>query len=285
MPPVRPSSGRGRLLLLTIETAQPDSRLQRFVRAYVQRRTCAGSHVAAVEPFVARVGVMLDFLFASLYDLPVRGTGVSSSCFRAAIVGPHTHGRIELVARGRIDEVAVVFHAQGFYQLFGEPTSLFADVGTEACGVLGTQIQWLYERLGEVGDLKQRTAILDKFLLQRLRFVPSHDRLSQALDNLVAGAQPLAIKEAATQAGLSIRQMERKSLEHTGLVPKRLYRVARFERALRLKRLTGASWTRIAHDLHYYDQMHMIHEFCALAGDTPTRLLRRMHSDYLTGSI
>ena len=41
--------------------------------------------------------------------------------------------------------------------------------------------------------------------------------------------------------------------------------------------------TYIAHDLDYHDQMHLIHDFLALAGDTPGRILRRVHADYRIG--
>ena len=269
--------------MLTVRRVQPDPRLRKFVRAYVERRTCAASPVPPVEPFVARLGVMIDFLFASLYDLPVRGSNVFSSCFRVAVVGPHSHGRVELVAGGRIDEVAVLFEPQGFYQLFGEPTSLFVDGGTEARGVLGAPIQRLYERLGDTEEFHQRALILDEFLLHKLPRVPSRDQLSEAFDSLIASAGPLTVKETARQAGLSVRQLERKSLDYTGLGPKRVCRIARFERALRIKWSTGASWTAIAHDLDYHDQMHLIHDFLALAGDTPGRILRRVHADYRIG--
>jgi AraC-like DNA-binding protein len=34
----------------------------------------------------------------------------------------------------------------------------------------------------------------------------------------------------------------------------------------------GNNWTRIAHDLGYFDQMHMIHDFQALSGESPKQL-------------
>ena len=82
-------------------------------------------------------------------------------------------------------------------------------------------------------------------------------------------------------AGVSLRQFERRSLEYTGLAPRTLSRVARFERALKMKRATAAQWTAIAHDLDYHDQMHLIHDFRLLAGDTPGRIMKLIHSDHL----
>ena len=99
--------------MFIVDKSRPDWRLQPFVRAYVQRRTPSTFRFGAVEPFVARLGVMLDFLFASLYDIPIRGTAGFDPCLRAAVIGPQSHSRAELVLRGRIDELVVLFHPQG----------------------------------------------------------------------------------------------------------------------------------------------------------------------------
>ncbi len=40
-----------------------------------------------------------------------------------------------------------------------------------------------------------------------------------------------------------------------------LSRLGRFQKALRLRQATGRSWTWIAHEAHYHDQMHLIREF------------------------
>ncbi len=41
--------------------------------SYVQRQTPGPFATVAVEPYVARLGGMLDFLFASLYDISIQG--------------------------------------------------------------------------------------------------------------------------------------------------------------------------------------------------------------------
>ncbi len=106
-----------------VDLAPPDRRLRAFVRSYVQRRTPSPFATVSVEPYVARLGGMLDFLFASLYDIPIQGTSDYAPCFAAAVVGPHTHGRVQLLIRGRIDEFIVMLHPQAMHQLFGAPHS------------------------------------------------------------------------------------------------------------------------------------------------------------------
>jgi AraC-like DNA-binding protein len=268
-----------------VDQAPPDPRLQAFVRGYIQRRTPGKAPVVAVEPYVARLGGLLDFLFASLYDIPLQGTSDHARCFAAAVVGPHTHGRVQLLACGRIDEFAVMFRPQGLHQLFGEPTHLLVNKGLEAQAVLGSSIHRLYQQLGNAVEFRERIRLADAFLLKHLQYAKQPDRLSKAFNAVIAAARPLSVAEVARQAGLSIRQLERKCLECTGLSPKTLARVSRFERALALKRNSGALWTTIAHELQYSDQMHLIRDFRVLAGNTPAQIMSQIGSDHLISML
>jgi AraC-like DNA-binding protein len=58
--------------------------------------------------------------------------------------------------------------------------------------------------------------------------------------------------------------------------PKLYARIARFEAALDSKvRLSSKSWTEVAQEFEYCDQMHMIHDFEDFTGQTPTKTLRQ----------
>ncbi len=85
------------------------------------------------------------------------------------------------------------------------------------------------------------------------------------------------MSDLARTAELSIRQFERRFRHEIGVAPKLYARIVRFEAALRFK--AGAPqmpWTDIAHDLGYYDQMHMIHDFNRLSGDNPSDICGRL---------
>jgi AraC-like DNA-binding protein len=78
-----------------------------------------------------------------------------------------------------------------------------------------------------------------------------------------------------------MRQLERKSLDYMGLSPKMLLRIARFQRDLRMKSVNSASWCDVACRLDYCDQMHMIRDFKAFAGEPPIRALKQIAPDHL----
>ena len=79
------------------------------------------------------------------------------------------------------------------------------------------------------------------------------------------------LRELAANLGVTLRTLERRVKEHTGLGPKPLQRVLRFRNALRLLEDTRrGDWTGAAIRAGYYDQAHLIREFRGFAGMAPT---------------
>jgi AraC-like DNA-binding protein len=155
--------------------------------------------------------------------------------------------------------------------LFGVPTVLVTDVGVDASGVLGGKVIELYERLANTGTFSQRVKCLDDFLLKRLMPCKPLDQIHRALNRLIMFCSPIRIADIALHGGVTIRQLERKSLEYTGLSPKALVRIARFQQVLKMKNVSSLMWAEVAHALEYPDQMHMICDFRIFAGDAPVR--------------
>ena len=85
----------------------------------------------------------------------------------------------------------------------------------------------------------------------------------------------------ARHAGLSSRQLERHALQRVGMPPQMMRRISRFKRAMRLKLEGVSNWTEVAHAAEYHDQMHMIRDFYAFAGDSPVRTLMQSEPDHL----
>lgn len=84
----------------------------------------------------------------------------------------------------------------------------------------------------------------------------------------------ISVASLARALGRSERTLERRFADATGVGPKEMARVIRFRHALRVLRadpdLGGA---RLAARCGYADQSHLIREFRALAGATPTEVL------------
>ena len=264
--------------MLTIKRARPHPLLQPFVHLYVHRQTFAGAG-EIVEPVVARLGAMLEFQFATPYEIPVCGTTLSLKCPRIVVVGPVTHRRVQLVIRDHVEALVVLFTPLGFRALFGIPMQRLTDVGVEGDGALGNGVSALYERLGNTVTFSDRTRILDSFLISRLCKSSQPDLVTRAFERLIVSGQ--SVTEVARQSGMSERQLERKALDYMGLSPKMLVRIARFQRAVRIKTQSASSWTEVAQSAGYYDQMHMVRDFREFAGDSPSRAVEQISSGHL----
>ena len=86
----------------------------------------------------------------------------------------------------------------------------------------------------------------------------------------------------ADRVGFSTRQFARKFIQQVGVRPKLFARIARFQAALENKgRYPTKSWTDIAHEFGYYDQMHMIHDFGKFTGGTPGEILTQLEKVFV----
>ena len=116
-----------------------------------------------------------------------------------------------------------------------------------------------------LGDPAAQTAVH-----RELNDLAVDSRVTVAVELLVVGASLDAVTAAA---GVSPRQLRRLLLQHAGLGPKLLQRILRLQRLL--ARMDGRSdLAGLAYELGYADQAHLTHEVRALAGVTPTALLR-----------
>ena len=104
-----------------------------------------------------------------------------------------------------------------------------------------------------------------------------------AAQNLLLTDPGMRIQQVARRSCMSLRPYERKFAAEMGLQPKLFARLRRFQLALDRQRVSGTRWLDVAHDLGYFDQMHMVEEFRAFGGEVPSRLLQKC-GDYQPSS-
>ena len=181
-----------------------------------------------------------------------------------------------LVAQGPIGFVAVRFRTSAIrhFGKLGLPDLL--DRFPDATEHFGPEAAELPGRLAALPDLSKRAAQLARFLLHQLGRKASTITLAdRATEALYYGEPDLSIADLADELGYSCRQLERAVGEATGLTPKRFHRLTRFHHTVRhLLLARETDYLDAALTRGYYDQAHFIHEFRALAGQTPTQLLK-----------
>ena len=162
------------------------------------------------------------------------------------------------------------------------PAAIAGSV-VELDAVLGPAVERLREQIATAGDLRRRVLLLAAAVARHLDGVPPPSAAVRfALAALHASRGGAPIRDLVRATGYSHRWLTERFRAEVGLAPKAYARVVRFETAFeRLGLAEHVRWAEFALDCGYYDQAHLVREFRAFAGATPTEVFRRRAPDGL----
>jgi AraC-like DNA-binding protein len=263
--------------MIALRMAAPCPVLREFVRVFAQRRVQQSDALTdrVIEPIPARLEQTLEFQFGECFNVK-HWDGHREKTPQIAIIGAHVHGVTQIELHPGTYSFGVFFRPTGFSRLFGVPVNELANRGYDATSI-SDQLHRLWLRLAQSATFEQRVAVIECVLLARAARSAKKDKMLSAAEYIFSSHGAIRISHLADETGLSLRQFERRFVQSVGITPKLFARVARFQTALDTKiAAPQRSWLQIAHALHYHDQMHMIHDFQELAGDSPTHLLPRI---------
>jgi AraC-like DNA-binding protein len=265
-------SALARYNLRMLHPAEPAKQLRRYVRKYVHVESSLANS-ALFWPIPARSVTCIEFTFGEPYRIHHADGSRLETTFPSTLIGAKTYQRISLELRGHVETFAILFHPTGLQRLFSMPGAAIVNEHYEADMVLGPAMGHLRVRLGEAKSLVERVRIADAFLTTLIPRVENTQTVDAAVDAIVSSQGCVRIADLSRHAGLGLRQFERRFASYLGINPKFYARIVRFEAAIRNKTISPCyNWTRIAHELGYHDQMHMIHDFQLLCGESPTAL-------------
>jgi AraC-like DNA-binding protein len=255
-----------------IISSQPAPALRDLIRYYYQ----VGTHLVgrtAMQPVPARSPQAIEFTFGAPYEVRRLDRGLIRNAYSTALIGAQTFRRVELVMQGRIDAFTIVFQPGGVFRLFSVPAEELTNNDFDGEAVLGRRFGELERRLGDVSSFCDRVRVADEYLCGRRPAFDSIGPVAHTASQVLLSAGCVRVSDLAYAVGLGIRQFERRFRYEIGIPPKLYARIVRFEAALRRKAAAPEmQWTDIAHDLGYHDQMHMVHDFNRLSGDSPTAI-------------
>jgi AraC-like DNA-binding protein len=188
------------------------------------------------------------------------------------IVGPQ-YTRINLKVYKRLRAIRVDFRPGGLYRLLGMPMQELFDGGFNASDVIGYEMEGVNQEILNAPDLESAKKRVEQYLLKNRSHLKEALPFDDALWGLLQSGGAITIDKMASDACLSLRQFERKCKERLGMPPKAFARIVRFSKAYRLREAyPHLTWTTIAYEAGYFDQMHLIRDFKEFAGVTPTLL-------------
>ena len=190
------------------------------------------------------------------------------------VTGPRTRALFK-TATGMARAVTVRFKPGWSTALFGVRASALTDRYVKLDELWGRHVRDLCSELVAVRSSTEIVGRLSDAFARR-----SHDRDEPASASLARRAVRLLegdevrVDRVAARLGVTTRHLRRAFVDSVGVGPKEFARSVRLRRAMHLAE-TSRDWGRIATDVGYYDQAHLIGEFRDLVGLTPVELVKR----------
>jgi methylphosphotriester-DNA--protein-cysteine methyltransferase len=178
--------------------------------------------------------------------------------------------------RDRIEGVSITLRPGAAAALLGLPAGELAGDAVPLDTLWHGEGARLLERLAQAPDDAARIACLQSALHERLVREDGvvHEGAAHAVRLIAESGGRRPLREVADAVGVGERRLQQIFHAHVGLSPRACSRLARLQACLRaLRTLDTPAWADVAVDSGFYDQPHLVNEFQALCGLTPTEFL------------
>lgn len=232
-----------------LQSAMPDHRVAPFVRCFAHRETALGLPLISQ----AIIGSLEHILSFDLCDRTVMIYSTGNATFhpRTYLVGAQTKCAGHVCLSGHVLSFGIFFRPFALWQLFGIPPAEMADLDGDATAVMGPWVAELWQKLACAPTFSDRINMATDALLKFVRTARPLTSIMSAAHLLLPSNETARISNVAHRSAMSIRSYERQFAIEIGMSPKQFARVARFAKAIDLKRKGSDSWLNIAHDLGY----------------------------------
>lgn len=188
--------------------------------------------------------------------------------------------------KGPFSVAGFAIHPGGWRSLFDRSARDYADEMLPLSAAWGDISDRLWTEIGPAGDDVALVAAMEHAVTAQLNRIGLRQPDSQmaAFAAIARTDSTIRIDDAATQIGLSVRQLERRCLATFGLSPKTVLRRSRFlDMATAMRGFSSPSDEQLA-ALRYFDQSHLTREFKRFAGMTP-RTFERTETPLFTAGL
>ncbi len=246
--------------------------------------------VPALAPFVSSIGYLEGrFAHARERALPTGGVqllvnldadafhsygldGSVQATHGASVQGPSSLPAVIDPAEQR-SVLWVAFRAAGGYPFFRAPSDVMVGLD-EYWGRDGAVLR---ERLLAEPTPLARIRLLERVLVERAARPLEPDPAVRFAAAALRRGDPVA--QVSDALGWTPRRLLRRFAAQVGLAPKRYARIGRFQRLLTSVTGGDVDWARCAVEHGFHDQSHLIHEFQAFSGLSPTGYRPRSEAD------
>ncbi len=239
---------------------------------YRQHGVPPARHLGLPSPYLTLIFTLDDPLYVAQHVEDER----AAQAYDALAGGLHTTPAL-ITHDGRQSGIQLQVHPHAARALFGLPAGELAGLDAHADAVLGQLADRIRNRLGEARNWPERFAVLDGELgalvtgAERPGPPPA---VVNAWRLLRRSHGALPIGRLADTVGYSDRRLSTLFDAEIGLSPKTAARVIRFDRARRAVQTAEPGRLGVIAAGHgYSDQSHLVRDFVAFTGRSPTRWL------------
>lgn len=177
---------------------------------------------------------------------------------------------IRITQRGRLRTTGVRFQLGGVGAFARAPLHEFTGATPAPSEVFGDEATRLERALRATLDADGQKLLLDEFFRGLLVASRARVAFEAALQRAVEARGAAELDALAQAAGATSRHVERLFARFLGIAPRSLFRVLRFQTALRsLMHDPGCTLAAVAADAGYFDQAHFVRDFREMTGGVP----------------
>ncbi|MEO6813605.1 MAG: helix-turn-helix domain-containing protein [Ginsengibacter sp.] len=267
--------------MVTTSEIQPSPALAAFIQRYAYREFDTNG-TDYIKPWHASHESNIIFFFK---DVPAKLTNTATGEIlkrgkNCDVMGISTKYNGDMTFNGKYSFLQIIFQPHGFYTLFNASPLEIADKIVWSGDLFNSDIKLLHEQLSEAEGALAMAELANNWLLLYLnkkRSVDYKDRITIAANLITKNAGLVNIDTLAHYTCMSIRNFERIFINETGMSPKQLCCISRFNNALEIKlKYPSMKWISVAHQSGYFDQMHLIKDFKRFCGEAPSSLLEHV---------
>jgi len=238
---------------------------------YRQRGVPPARHLGLPSPYLTLIFTLDDPL-----RIVKHVDGRPPQSYDALLGGLHTTPAV-ITHGGCQSGIQLQVHPHAARALFGVPAGELAGTDGDAEAMLGRLVERVRNRMGEAATWGERFAALDDelgALVTREAIAGPPDAVVHAWRLLRSSGGAVPIGTLAEAVGYSGRRLSTLFDAEIGLTPKTAARVIRFDRARRAAQVAApGALGRIAAEHGYSDQSHLVRDFVAFTGRSPTKWL------------
>jgi AraC-like DNA-binding protein len=190
----------------------------------------------------------------------------------ATIFAGQLTGQLTLKPTGAVAVLGVRFHPHGAWPLFRVPQHEVTGLTLDVEDLSPEMSRALRAIRDQTHDVHTALPLVQRVLERRIADLRFDRRVDVATRTIIDTDGAVSIDALAESVALTRRHLERLFLDAVGLPPKRLARIARFQKAVRMLAEIdprGRGAVTAAH-CGYADQAHFIRDFRQLAGCSPS---------------